>query len=167
MHTNRGGVPQQQTQDTKSTLVQLLPILILFLFSLITALPGIFSTPPTPDPHFAFSSTPRHNVERQTDGLGIKYHVNSQEFMGHPIAAELARDSQKKGPKLAEFERNIERTYTQQLATTCQRELNRKQRQKDELIGLFGIGTDWDKVRSLEKEKLESCEELKRYGLYR
>ena len=87
--------------------------------------------------------------------------------MGHPIAAELARDSQKTGPKLAEFERNVERVYTQQLASTCQRELNRKQRKKDELIGLFGIGTDWEKVRSLEKESIESCEELRRYGLYR
>lgn len=68
---------------------------------------------------------------------------------------------------MAQFENTVERVYTQDLGTTCQRELNRKQRKKDELVGLFGIGTDWAQVRSLEQEKIEACEELKRYGLYR
>jgi len=167
VRTNRTGQQQNQQETARSPLVQLLPILILFLFSVVTALPSLFATPPTPDPRFAFSSTARYNMERQTTGLGIKYHVNGQEFMGHPIAAETVRDKQQRGPKLAKFEENVERAYTQDLVTTCQREIGRKQRRKDELVGIFGIGTDWEEVRRIEKEKIESCEELRKYGLFR
>lgn len=167
VRTNRTGQQQNQQETARSPLVQLLPILILFLFSVITALPNLFSTPPIPDPRFAFSSTARYNLERQTADLGIKYHVNGQEFMGHPIAAEVVRDKQQRGPKLARFEQNVERAYTQDLATICQREINRKQRRKDELVGLFGFGTDWEQVRRIESEKIESCEELRKYGLFR
>jgi DnaJ homolog subfamily B member 12 len=161
------GAQRHEPATARSNLLQLLPILLLFLFSVITALPNMFATSPTPDPRFAFSSTSRYNVERQTTGLGIKYHVNGQEFSGHPIAAELARESGTRSPKLAKFEENVERAYTQGLANLCQAELDRKQRRKDDLVGIFGIGTDWDQVRRLEKEKIESCEELRKYGLYR
>jgi DnaJ homolog subfamily B member 12 len=161
------GARQRQEPDARSPLLQLLPILILFLLSVMTALPNLFTTPPTPDPPFAFTSTSRYDYQRQTASLGIKYHVNRQEFMGHPIAAEEARDKGNRGPKVAKFEQTVERAYTQQLTATCQRELDRKQRRKDELVGIFGIGTDWEKVRSVEMEKIDSCEELRKYGLFR
>jgi DnaJ family protein B protein 12 len=45
--------------------------------------------------------------------------------------------------------------------------LDSKQRRKDEALGFFGIGADWEKVKQIEAETVESCETLKRMGLLR
>jgi DnaJ homolog subfamily B member 12 len=174
--------------EPRSMLVQLLPLLILFGFSLLSALPSLFGSAPVADPRFSFQGTSRYNVERQTGNLGVKYHVNSAEFMAHPvIGAELARDGvnvgkveqtnekaakakvkekkKKRGPALTKFEGNVERIYTQDLYGQCQRGLDRKERLKEQEVGLFGIGTDWEKVKKIEQEVVESCEELRRLGV--
>ncbi|GJE91274.1 DnaJ-domain-containing protein [Phanerochaete sordida] len=156
---------QRQNAEPRSIFVQLLPLFILFGFSLLNALPSLFSTPPTPDPRFSFSATPRYNVERTTNGLGIKYHVNAAEFSGHPIAAELARTERKPGPELKKFESNVERAYTSDLYARCQRGVDQKERRKNLEVGMFGIGTDWEKVRRIDAEPIESCDELRKLGL--
>ena len=107
-------------------------------------------------------------MERTTNGLNVKYHVNAAEFAGHPIAAEVARSQEKKGgPELNRFEKNVERAYTSELYAACQTGLDMKERRKDREVGLFGIGTDWDKVKKIEAEPIESCNELKRLGLFK
>ncbi len=127
--------------------------------------PNLFTTPPTPDPRFSFKPTARYSHQRQTNNLGVKYHVNSAEFSGHPIAAELARNDQELGPQLKKFEGNVEKIYTQDLFQQCQIELDRKEQRKDREVGLFGIGTDWEKVKRINEEPIESCDELRRLGL--
>ena len=168
-HNVRTNVPRreaaQENAQPRSIFMQLLPIFILFGFTFLNALPSLFSSPPTPDPHFSFSRSPRYNVERSTSGLGIKYHVNGAEFSGHPIAAELAKNGKQPHPSLQRFESTIERAYTQDLYTKCQRGVDRKERAKSQEVGLFGIGTDWQKVQKIDAEKIESCEELRRMGL--
>ena len=166
---------QNQNTEPRSIFVQLLPLIILFAFSLLSALPNMLGTAAVPDPHFSFEPSAKYNVERQTGGIGVRYHVNSAEFTGHPaIGAELARErgdgkgknkKTKRGPALTKFESTVDRAYTQQLYTLCQRGLDRKQRAKDQETGLFGIGTDWEKVRAIENEVVESCEELRRLGV--
>ncbi|THH29509.1 hypothetical protein EUX98_g4668 [Antrodiella citrinella] len=163
----RNAAPPQANQGNaqpRSLFVQLLPLFILLAFSLLNALPSLFTTAPTPDPQFSFSPNTRYNVERQTTGLGVKYHVNAAEFSGHPIAADLARAGSK-APELRRFEGNVERAYTQELYTSCQRGLDYKERRKEREVGLFGIGTDWDKVHRIEAEPIESCDELRKMGL--
>lgn len=158
---------QQQAENNspRSIFLQLLPLFVLFGISLLNAIPNLFTESPTPDPRFAFSPSSRYNVERTTVDLGIKYHVNAAEFAGHPIAAELARNEQRPGPQLKKFENHVERVYTQDLFVRCQRGIDRKERLKNQEVGLFGIGTDWDKVRQIDQEPIESCDELKRLGL--
>lgn len=188
--TRMNGQPHRHQQNAnnqpRSMLVQLLPLLVLFGFSLLSALPNLFMTPPIPDPRFAFQSTARFNTELATAGHGIKYHVNNQEFMAHPVlSAELAREGLdikklatmvqgdaaktqvKRGPALSKFEHSIERAYTQDLYVQCQRGLDRRERQREAEVGLFGLGTDWEKVKRIENEVIPSCEELKRMGLYK
>ncbi|KIP01886.1 hypothetical protein PHLGIDRAFT_122963 [Phlebiopsis gigantea 11061_1 CR5-6] len=168
VRTNAGQQRQQQQQnEPRSIFVQLLPLFILFGFSLLNALPSLFSTPPTPDPRFSFQQTARYNMERTTNGLNVKYHVNAAEFSGHPIAAELARNDKNPGPQLKKFEGNVERVYTQDLYAQCQRGVDNKERRKNQEVGMFGIGTDWDKVRLIDQERVESCEELRKLGLLR
>ncbi|KAG6865163.1 hypothetical protein C0991_004773 [Blastosporella zonata] len=171
---------EQGTAEPRSLLVQLMPLLILFAFSLLSALPNMFGTPPVPDPRFSFEPSTRYNLARQTGGYGVRYHVNKAEFLGHPvIGAELAREgaeavgnagqspeqTPKRGPAVSSFEKTIDHMYTQNLYVECQRGMDRKERAKEQEVGLFGIGTDWEKVRAIEKEVVASCEELKRLGV--
>jgi DnaJ homolog subfamily B member 12 len=108
-------------------------------------------------------------MERQTSGLGVKYHVNNVEFSNHPaIAADLKTSvTSTRGKAILRFESNVERVYTQDMYAQCQRGLERKERRKDREIGFFGVGTDWEKVKDIENEPVESCEELRRLGVIR
>lgn len=107
--------------------------------------------------------------------------------MRHPvIGAELAREGvdwtkataikegeagkqpkEKRGPSLAQFESGVDMTWKQDMYSQCQRGLDRKERAKEAEIGIFGFGTDWEKVKQLENQVVESCEELRRRGIIR
>lgn len=99
--------------------------------------------------------------------------------MNHPvIGAELIRAGvdltksadipfQNLGPELLKFEGNVERKYQQWVYSLCQDGMNRKERLREREVGLFGIGTDWEKVRKIEAEVIPGCEELTRMGLRR
>ncbi|KAF5336033.1 hypothetical protein D9611_006421 [Ephemerocybe angulata] len=182
---------QAGPQDTRSILVQLLPLLILFGFSLLSALPSLFTTPPVPEPRYSWSGTTRYNGQMETGNLGVPYYVNPTEFSAHPvIGAELAKDGLKvgkegietrdgtvptdkklngkgktRGPALKKFEDGVERTYTQELYGQCQRGVDRKERLREAEVGVFGWNTDWEKVKKIESEPIPSCEELKRLGI--
>jgi DnaJ family protein B protein 12 len=168
IHTRRRTRPngeQTQEESTRSPLLNFLPLIVLFVFSLLNALPNIFTSPSIPDPRFSFTPTDRYNAERQTGGLGVKYHVNNVEFSNHPaIAADLKTPSTTRGKAISRFESTVERIYTQEKYAQCQHGLERRERRKEKEIG-FGIRTDWEKVKSIEKETVESCEELRRLGV--
>ncbi|KAH9066701.1 DnaJ-domain-containing protein [Lactarius vividus] len=173
VHTTR---PRQQAQQQeqatpRSLFAQVLPLLILFAFSLISAVPSLFTAPRVPDPRFSFEPSARFNVERKTQSLGVNYHVNEAEFNRHPIAAEIARlksnDKPQTMPVLRQFEENVDRAFTQEKYALCQNEMDSKQRRKERAVGFFGIGADWEKVRQIEAEPAENCETLKRMGLLR
>ncbi|KAF9073300.1 hypothetical protein BDP27DRAFT_1445192 [Rhodocollybia butyracea] len=199
-----GGVPrhQEQQQVPRSAFIQLLPLIILFAISMLSALPNLFTTPPVPDPNFSFSPTSRYPMERHTATRDVTYHINPTEFMNHPVLGpELVRDGVdlkveyqkvkkekeskkeeeskpeketekgktqvKRGPHMKRFEKDVEQVYIQQVWTQCRRGLDRKERAKEAEVGLFGIGTDWDKVRKIESEVIEACSELDRLGVGR
>lgn len=72
----------------------------------------------------------------------------------------------KRGPALKKFEDTVERIYTQDLYADCRTNTDRKERRKEAEVGIFGIGTDWEKVKKIEKEVIPSCEELRRLGYH-
>lgn len=163
----QAGGQQQGEQSIRSVLTQLIPILLLFAFTILSAVPNIFSTPPTPDPRFSFAPSTRYSQQRQTNNLGVQYHVNPNEFSAHPIASSIATaEAQKqRSPLLDRFENTVERTYTRQLYNDCQLGMDRKQRRKEAKSGFLGIGADWDAIKKIDEEKVQSCEELRRFGL--
>ncbi|EEB90592.1 hypothetical protein MPER_11179 [Moniliophthora perniciosa FA553] len=139
----RGGFQNAQQQgnaEPRSIFLQLLPLIVLFGFSLLSALPNLFTTPPVPDPHYSFTPNTRYNMERHTSGRGVAYHINPMEFMNHPvIGPELQRqgidlkkqDTASKinpGPALSQFEKGVERNFFTQVYALCQRGLYRKPR---------------------------------------
>ncbi|KAL0576270.1 Chaperone protein dnaJ [Marasmius crinis-equi] len=177
-----------QNAEPRSFVMQLLPLIILFGFSLLSALPNLFTTPPVPDPRYSFQSSPRYPMERHTYGRGVKYHINPEQVMAHPVigpelhrqGVDLRKTSTKKdekntkqdektkpGPALSQFETNVERTYINEVYVLCQQGLNRKERMKEAEVGLFGIGTDWEKVKRIEEQVIESCVELEKLGVTR
>jgi DnaJ homolog subfamily B member 12 len=177
-----GGTPPPQRQaggggGGSSAWIQLLPLLILFAFSFLNALPSLFSSPPVPDPDFSFRPDAHFDTARATAGLGVQYHVNGAEFRAHPaIGAELARltaEQQERGqgkgggPAIRRFEGTVEHAYKQNLYAECQRETQKKQRRKDQEIGFMGIGTDWEKVRAIDREQVAACEVLRQMGVLR
>ena len=160
------GAAQGEPAQARSMLTQLLPLIILFAFSFLSMLPDLFATPTVPDPRFQFTKTSRFDLERQTNNLHINYYVNNRDFYAHPnIAADLAAGQHRRGSALSRFESNIEQVYTQNLYAQCQRDVNKRERRKEAEIGFFGVGTDWEKVKSIEAETFASCEELRRLGL--
>ncbi|KAL4259076.1 DnaJ subfamily B/C chaperone co-factor [Pleurotus pulmonarius] len=70
-------------------------------------------------------------------------------------------------PTLSQFEASVERIYSEELYAECRRIAERKERRKDAEVGIFGIGADWDKVRRIEAEAIESCEILRGLGILR
>ena len=73
--------------------------------------------------------------------------------------------TEKQSHKLWEFENKVDRAYTQEMYALCQHGMDARQRRRDTAIGFFGIGADWDKVRQIDAEKVDSCEVLKGMGL--
>jgi len=177
-----GGFPRAAQQDQQaqpqSIFIQLLPLFILFGFSLLSALPNLFATPPVPDPRFSWESTQRYDTARHTAARGVSYHTNALEVMNHPvIGPEFRRqgvdlkkykaEDIKSGPELAKFEAGVERTYINEVYAQCRRALDRKERLRDAEVGLFGIGTDWEKVKQIENEVIPSCVEFEKLNARR
>lgn len=71
----RPGGPRQGDPQTPAW-VQLLPVICLVAFMFLSQLPGLFSSPPPPDPAYSFEPTVRHTVHRQTQNLKADYYVN-------------------------------------------------------------------------------------------
>ncbi|KAK0466992.1 uncharacterized protein EV420DRAFT_1506584 [Desarmillaria tabescens] len=178
--TTRAGGPtlrrqQQEAAEPRSLLVQLLPLFILFGFSILSALPNLFSSPPIPDPRYSFVGGSRYSVERETADLGVKYYVNPGEWTSHPVVGpEVARQKSsasssnaERGPAVAKFERSVDTAYTERVYSECRRGLDQKDRAKEAEIGLFGFGTDWEKVKKIESEVIESCVEFERLNARR
>lgn len=62
-----------QQNDNTPAWLQLLPILFLLGFMLLSQASSLFYTPPPPDPAYSFEPTVRHTLHRQTQNLKADY----------------------------------------------------------------------------------------------
>ncbi len=119
-----------------------------------------------------FSNHPVIGAEMAKDGVKAGWVVDE------PVAKDDGQtdaDTRKvvrgkgkaRGPALKKFEDTVERVYTNDLYSQCQRGIDRKQRAKDAELGIFAIGVDWVKVKEIEDQIVPSCKELERLGLFR
>jgi DnaJ family protein B protein 12 len=83
-----GQAGQQQGNDTPA-LIQLLPLLVLFAFFLLTQLPSLFMPSPPPDPSFSFEPTALHTLHRQTNNLKADYYLNPNDFRHSQVYKDL------------------------------------------------------------------------------
>ena len=122
-----------------SMLIQLTPIIIMFLFTLLSAMPSFFGSSGTPDPRYSFTPSVRFNVERETADLKVHYFVNQGEFSTHPISQEVTQQATGQKSLLKKFERSVENNYKDQLYMLCQRDQERQQRRKEQKMVCFLI----------------------------
>lgn len=87
--------------------------------------------------------------------------------MVHPVLKSAAPtpDEDAYRRALARFELKVEKRYLELRYDMCARAIERRERAIDAKRGVFGIGADWEGIKKLKEEKIEACEEVKRWGV--
>ncbi|KAJ1206211.1 hypothetical protein NDU88_001620 [Pleurodeles waltl] len=130
-----------------SMFIQLMPIVVLILVSLLSQL--MVSNPP-------YSLYPKHgsghNIKRQTENLGVNYYVNKDfqtEYSGVP---------------LQKLEKNVEEDYVTNIRNNCWKE----RQQRSDLIYASKVYRDDRLKRKADSMTMDNCKELERLtSLYR
>lgn len=123
-----------QTADPQNAniLLQLLPLLVLGLFSLLSYAPSLFSTP---DPSFTWSPSTMYRTQRMTTKHHVPYYVNENQFNSHPFVTGETSKSDISG-----FENRVENAYKQAMYTSCERQREYQERRLQATRGFLGIG---------------------------
>ncbi|WFD28195.1 Chaperone protein dnaJ [Malassezia nana] len=168
---------QQATGGANQTAMwfQLLPILIVLFFTIVSYIPQLFTVS---DPDFRWRPTSLHRAQRTTKDRGISYYVDPVSFAKHPfVTASTTYKSQggkvqrfskdRSNPELRAFEKRVEEMWMKELYRQCENALEYKRRRLMDAQGFFGIGGDREKIANIKSEVYESCEQLERlYGLH-
>nr|XP_017196578.1 dnaJ homolog subfamily C member 18 isoform X1 [Oryctolagus cuniculus] len=169
---------EEKPQTTYSAFIQLLPVLVIVIISVVTqllaanppyslfyksgdcdndfceavlkvTLPNITSSPESPAPCFRNLG---HTISRETQNLHVPYFVDKN------------FDKAYRGASLRDLEKAIEKDYIDYIQTSCWKE----KQQKSELTNLAGLYRDERLKQKAESLKLENCEKLsKLIGLRR
>ncbi|TKY84917.1 hypothetical protein EX895_005997 [Sporisorium graminicola] len=146
----------QADPQNANILLQLLPLLVLGLFSLLAYAPSLFSTP---DPTFQWTPSSLYKTQRMTTEHNVPYYVNDHQFNNHPFVT-----GERSSKDLAGFEKRVENAYQQILYTKCERLRENQERRLQSAKGFFGIGGDEVAAKRILEEVYESCEKLRQFG---
>ncbi|KAF7720983.1 hypothetical protein EC973_005645 [Apophysomyces ossiformis] len=144
----RGGGGARQTSGGWTILLQILPLLVLFGYSLLS---GLF-TDSTPE--FSFKPTSVYSQPRMTQIHQVPYYVNPSSF------SKLDQSAY----KLARIEQQIELDWVRGLQQSCEIERRERANRLNAASGIFGIGRDEEKYKAALKLPMKHCEEIKRFG---
>lgn len=123
--TYAGGQPRRPRAAGEAgdahPLVALLPIIILFVFALISLLPSLLSASMDPDPGYTFESMGKYSTPRNTWQRGVQYYVDKPEWEGSALWKSIPEE--KKGlkdvamhsSKVRVFETGVENDYINRL----------------------------------------------------
>ncbi|XP_062908782.1 dnaJ homolog subfamily C member 18 [Mobula hypostoma] len=130
---------ENRIQGTYSAFVQLLPIFILVLVSLVAQLM-------VTNPHYSLQYKPSlgHILSRETEHLRVTY------FVGKGFEKEY------RGKALQNVETNVENDYIDYLQKSCWKE----KQQKTDLLNLATLYRDERLKQKAESIKTENCEKL-------
>lgn len=140
---------QQQAHGNAWTiLVQVLPLLVLFVYSLLS---GLFTDT---DPLFSLRQTPKFYEMRQTNAHHVPYYVNPSAF------SSATGDRQ----KLNRVEQQVELEMVRGLQNACTGEKRLRHSQLTAASGFWGIGRNEEEYQRILKTPLKSCEQLRHFG---
>jgi len=151
-------------QESTPMLLQLLPILILGLFSLLSYAPTLFGTP---DPGFTWKPQGVYRQPRMTPTYNVQYHVDPNSWNSHPfiVEANTSPNDQKSTSKLRNFEKRVENSYKNALYSECERQRQYQERRIQATWGTLGWGAKPDMEKKIRSEKYDSCERLRDFGV--
>ncbi|KAJ9477528.1 J domain-containing protein [Pseudozyma hubeiensis] len=148
----------QADPQNANILLQLLPLLVLGLFSLLAYAPSLFSTP---DPSFTWQPSSLYKTQRMTTKHHIPYYVNDQQFNNHPFVT-----GERSSKDIAGFENRVENAYKQAMYSSCERAKEYQERRLAATRGFLGLGADEVAAKKIMEEVYDSCENLKQFGIY-
>ncbi|KAJ8348832.1 hypothetical protein SKAU_G00274210 [Synaphobranchus kaupii] len=141
MNERREEEEDNRSQNTFTAFLQLLPVLVLILISVLTQLMAT-------NPPYSLFYKPSMGlvVSRETQNMGVPYYVD--------------RGFQKeyKGADLQELEKSVESDYMEHLQGSCWKE----KQQKSDLANLGQLYRDERLKQKAESMKLENCDKLYR-----
>lgn len=135
-----------QARNQTSLLFQLLPVMILLLFSLLSYIPSLFTVA---DPDFRWQRTPHFRAQKTTFDRGVSYFVEPTSFAKHPFVvsstsaarrADNAVSNQRGSPDFVMFERRVEESWKRELYRHCDYARENQRRRALDAQGFFGIG---------------------------
>ncbi|KAI7906842.1 uncharacterized protein BX663DRAFT_493972 [Cokeromyces recurvatus] len=143
---------QQQQRSGWSIFLQILPLLLLFGYTLFSGL----LTDETPI--FSFQSTSVYSQPRMTSTHKVPYYVEPNAF----------RPYLQNHYKLSKVEQQVEIDWVRSLQQSCLYERKQQQMKLNNARGAFGfVGRDEKRYQEALNMKLTSCEELKKFGNYK
>jgi DnaJ family protein B protein 12 len=141
---NGDGVQEQQS-SAFLTFLQLLPLILLFLFSLSSN----WLTPiPEPIPPYSLQQTDHHTQIKYTNLLNVQYFVDPKSF-------SLFEQNPR---KLQKVEDKVEVTYVKSLTSQCNNEALYRLRKINEASGW--VFRDEEKLKEAQQIKMPNCEKL-------
>lgn len=134
-------VEEDQSQNTFTALLQLLPVLVLILISVFTQMMAT-------NPPYSLFYKPALGlvVSRDTQHMGVPYYVDKR------------FDKEYRGDALEELEKNIESDYIEHLQGSCWKE----KQQKSDLANLGQLYRDERLKQKAESMRLDHCDKLQR-----
>ncbi|CDS03519.1 hypothetical protein LRAMOSA00921 [Lichtheimia ramosa] len=145
---HRGQQTRQQRNTSWTLLLQILPLLVLFGYSLLS---GLFTDD---TPSFSFQPTNMYSQQRTTYSHQVPYYVNPSSFR------TTARDQY----KLARLEQQVEVDWVRGLQHSCQIERRERAARLNAASGIFGIGRNEEQYQEALHMPMKSCEEVRRFG---
>ncbi|KAI5197241.1 DUF1977-domain-containing protein [Aureobasidium subglaciale] len=158
VHQFGGGAPRRRPQPPRDpnapppsllqSLQSLLPLLLLFIFPLLS---GLFSGSGTPSgPSVRFESVSPFTQQKISNIHQIPYYVDPRE-----VSDLTAR-------KLRELDKRAETTYVQKLSNECELQQQRRTQMYQQAQGFFF--TDQDKMQEARRMEMPSCKKLNKLG---
>jgi DnaJ family protein B protein 12 len=144
---------QEEEASIWGTIMGLLPILLLFVFPLLSSLfsEGGTSTPSTPNIVFDQPHPPLYTLERQMPTLGTKYYLNPADVAAYTPS------------KMHTLDKKAEVILVQQLRMKCEDEVDHKRKLTEQAQGWFY--QDPEKMAVANRYEMPSCRRLNRLGL--
>lgn len=139
-------------QSGLSALTSLLPLILLFVFPLISSLFSGSSTPSGPSVRFD-SPVPPHTLHRVTPKLKVDYYVNPREVEDFSSR------------KFYQLDQRAEVDYVSKVRYECELEVNERDRQIQDAQGWFF--PDVEKMKAARAMPLDSCRRLDTLGVGR
>lgn len=140
-------------QTLRSTIMSMLPLLILFVLPVLSSLFSNLGSSPT-GPYMRFDKpVPPHTMHRLTPRMKIDYYINPAEV------------DQYTPHKFSQLDNRAETNYVQQLNLGCEQELDRRQQLINDAQGWFM--PDTAKMNQARNMVLHDCRKLEELGLRR